>query len=111
MSFRRDGENKHIRQKDWHKWKQFNADLLDECNLPIGVLRSRSDWEYLLKYGYWCEDYYGKYVGNIDFDLCELTPLQKDAFRKLLDRTLTADEKRAGSAAWHFVYPPPPPTK
>ena len=93
MSFRRDGKSQHEDDRDWETWTRSNADLLPACGLPPGVLRSRRDWDYLLEHGYWCADYYGKHVGNIDFDLSELAADQNDAFRELLQRTLTDEEK------------------
>lgn len=106
MRFRRDGKSEHRGERDWDAWKHSNADLLPACGLPQGVLRSQRDWNYLLDNGYWCEDFYGKHVGNIDFDLDELTPDQNEAFRQLLHRTLSDEEKRRGCAAWHHVCPP-----
>jgi hypothetical protein len=106
MSFRRDGKSQHDDQFDWEAWTRTNANLLNACGLPLGVLRSRRDWKYLLRFGYWCKDYYGSHVGNIDFQLSELNEPQTAAFRQLLDRTLTDDEKQRGCAAWHHVQPP-----
>ena len=106
MSFRRDGKDDHRDQCDWDAWKLSNADLLPACGLPPGVLRSRRDWDYLLDNGYWCEEYYGKHVGNIDFDLDALTADQIEAFRQLLHRTLSDEDQRRGCAAWHHVCPP-----
>jgi hypothetical protein len=106
MSFRRDGKIEHRDERDWDAWKRSNADLLSACGLPPGVLRSHRDWNYLLDNGYWCEEYYGKHVGNIEFDLDELTPDQNEAFRQLLHRTLSDEDKRLGCAAWHHVCPP-----
>jgi hypothetical protein len=106
MSFRRDGEVNHREQREWEAWKELHADLLRECGLPLGVLRSRRDWLYLLRYGYWCEDYYGKHVNNIDFDLNELSPEQTSAFRQLLEQALSDELKIRGCAGWHHVQPP-----
>src|SRR3954466_2522964 len=107
MSFRRDGNTAHRDQREWNAWKRQHADLLRQSGLPDGVLRSRRDWQYLLRYGYWCEDYYGKFVGHpIDFGLEQLTPTQLDAFRELLTRVLSDEEKQRGSAGWHCVCPP-----
>lgn len=106
MGFRRDGKSEYSDQNAFDEWKRLNGDLLTKCGLPIGVLRSRGDWDYLLEHGYWCEDYYGKHVGNIDFDLDEQTPEQRSAFRKLLERTLNEEERERGCAAWHHVHPP-----
>ena len=106
MSFRRDGKAHHQDQRDWDAWKYAHADLIAACGLPPGIFRSRGDWEYLMQYGYWCEAYYGAYVGNIDFDLSELNPEQKNAFRQLLECTLTDQERLRGCAAWHHVCPP-----
>jgi hypothetical protein len=106
MGFHREGESGHIERESWDAWVHANSDLLAHCGLPPGVLESRRDWQYLLRYGYWCEDFYGKHIGKIDFDLNQLTPSQCDALRRLLERTLTAVEKRRGCAAWHHVHPP-----
>jgi hypothetical protein len=106
MSFRRDGEAEHHESLQWSAWKRRFAHLLHGCGLPPGVLRSRRDWEYLLANGYWCEDFYGKHVGNIDFDLNELSPDQTNKLRQLLEQTLTDLEKERGCAAWHHVCPP-----
>jgi hypothetical protein len=96
MGFRRDGGAEHAERKSWEAWLAANADLLPACGLPPGVLRNRRDWEYLLSNGYWCADYYGSHIGNIDFDLNELDPHQRNAFRRLLERYLSAEEKSAG---------------
>jgi hypothetical protein len=89
MSFRRDGKNLHDEKQSWEAWKLLHADLLAQCGLPPGVLRSRRDWEYLLRFGYWCEQYFGEHINNIDFSLSELAPSQAEAFRQL--RTLWGD--------------------
>lgn len=106
MSFRRKGNTEHGKLRDWENWLQKHADLISECGLPSGVFRSRRDWEYLLRYGYWCENNYGSHIGKIDFDLDELDSAQARAFGMLLEQTLTVDEKQRGCAAWHFVHPP-----
>jgi hypothetical protein len=106
MNFRRDGKTEHEDEREWELWKRVNADLIPLCGLPPGVLRSRRDWEYLLEYGYWCEDYYGKHIGNIDFDLDELAPEENWALRQLLQRTLTDEGQRRRCSAWHYVCPP-----
>jgi hypothetical protein len=106
MSFRRDGKTAHQAKQEWDEWKHANADLIPAYGLPPGVFRTRDDWESLLLYGYWCEEYYGKYVGNIDFHLDELTPAQEDALFQLLERTLTDEEKTHGCAEWHYGCPP-----
>ena len=105
MNFRRDGKTAHDEQREWEAWKHANADLLDACDLPQGVLRSRRDWQYLL-HGNWCDEHYGKHVTKTDFDLDQLTPAQTNAFRHLLERTLTDEEKHRTCAAWHHVCPP-----
>jgi len=104
MSFGRDAE--HDERQVWESWRTENAELLAASGLPPGVVGSRKDWDYLMRYGYWCEDFFGSHVGNIDFDLNELTPTQNAAFRLLLEKTLTLEEKQRGCAAWHRVYPP-----
>jgi len=53
--------------------------------------------------GYWCESDYGR---GVDFALEQLSHEQKAAFRELLERVLTDDEKQHGNAGWHFVCPP-----
>jgi len=109
MSFRRDGKSAHEDKRSWDAWKAANADLLRACGLPPGILRGWRDWNYLMKYGHWCEHYYGAHIGKIDFDLSELNAEQKAVFRQLLERTLDDDEKKQGCAAWHYVCPPVPP--
>ena len=85
MSFRRHGKAEHHAAREWDAWKRANASVLSRCGLPVGILRSRRDWEYLLRYGYWCEDFYGAHFNKIDFSLDELTPDQAEAFRQLLN--------------------------
>ena len=106
MNFRRDGKTVHEDESAWNSWLAANADLLQLCGLPPGVLRSRRDWQYLLDNGYWCRDYYGSHVGLVDFDLNSMNPSQLKAFHGLLEQTLTDDEKCCGCAAWHYVCPP-----
>lgn len=83
MSYRRPGKAAFEEQRKWAAWKQKHARLLAESGLPPGVLRSRRDWNYLLRYGYWCEGAYGEYINKIDFSLKELTPSQLEAFESL----------------------------
>jgi hypothetical protein len=104
MSFRRDA--KHNERMEWEAWRTANAELIAASGLPPGVTRSRNDWNYLMKYGYWCENYFGAFINNIDFDLNELNQEQLKAFRLLLERTLTDEDKSHGCAAWHRVCPP-----
>ncbi len=106
MNFRRNGKIEHTRQYEWDEWKKLHDDLLSLCQFPLCVMRSRRDWDYLLDYGYWCNNFYGEHVGNIDFDLDELNAQQTDAFRLLLERTLTDEDKQRGCAGWHHVHPP-----
>jgi hypothetical protein len=70
------------------------------------VLRSRRDWDYLLRYGYWCDNGYGAHINKVDFSLNELTPIQAESFRELLTATLSDEQKQRGSAGWHFLCPP-----
>jgi hypothetical protein len=100
--FRRDGKAAHEQSVLWDEWLNRNAALLEPCGLPPTVLRSRADWEYLLRYGYHCD---GPYP-NIDFNLDEQTEQQRFAFRALLDHVLTDDQKRRGCAGWHHVSSP-----
>lgn len=102
MGFRRDGNAVHEESRKWQAWLAAHAELLRACSLPPDVLRSRADWEYLLRFGYHCRAVYP----DIDFRLEDLSASQTIAFRELLARTLSAEEKRRGSAAWHFVSPP-----
>lgn len=102
MGFRRDGKAEHQRSRQWARWLEAHAELLKASGLPSFVLRSRTDWEYLLRYGYHCRVAYP----DIDFQLEELSASQRNAFRELLQRTLTEEEKQSGSAGWHFVCPP-----
>lgn len=106
MSFQRQGKSEHANQREWEAWKLRNNDLLSCCGLPPGVVRSRRDWEYLLSNGYWCSNWHGEHINNIDFDLSELSDKQTNAFRQLLELTLTNVEKQMGCAAWHYVNPP-----
>jgi hypothetical protein len=102
MSFRRYGKLAHLQSQSWQAWLDSNADLLKRCELPLSVLSNQDDWNYLLRYGYHCRGAYP----DIDFRLEELSEAQKEAFRELLERTLSAEEKRRGSAGWHFACPP-----
>ena len=106
MGYRHQGKTEHEARRLWDKWKQANAALLAHCGLPPGVLRSRRDWDYLLRYGYWCDEAYGRDINKIDFDLSELTPAQTAALRQLLTATLNDEQKQHGCAAWHHVCPP-----
>lgn len=83
MSYRRSGKTAFQEQREWAAWKQKHARLLSQSALPPGVLRSRRDWNYLLRYGYWCERAYGEHINKIDFSLKELTPSQLEAFELL----------------------------
>src|SRR5262245_60914639 len=103
MAFRRHGKQAYEEAREWEDWKEDNRELLEAVGMPSSVLRSRRDWEYLLRYGYHCD---GPYP-NIDYMLDEQTPQQKDAFRRLLERTLTDEQKARGSAGWHHVHPLP----
>src|SRR5262245_5841208 len=105
MGFRRDGKAAHEESRQWQAWLGAHAELLRDCGLPPGVLQSRADWEYLLRFGYHCG---GAYPG-IDFRLEDLSPSQAAALRALLAQALSAEEKRRGGAAWHFVCPPETP--
>jgi hypothetical protein len=105
MSFRRDGKSVHHQYRQWQAWLDAYTDLLGRCGLPDSVLCSREDWEYLLRYGYHCRGAYP----NIDFRLEELSAAERSAFRELLERTLSAEDRRRGCAAWHFVCPPASP--
>jgi hypothetical protein len=102
MAFRRQGKAQFGRSRRWATWLATNVGLLKAAGLPLSVLRTRADWEYLLRYGYHCT---GPYPA-IDYSLEEMSLPQKTAFRQLLEQTLTHDEKQRGSAAWHFVCPP-----
>jgi hypothetical protein len=102
MSFKRDGKSASQKARDWQAWRDRYAKKLQQCGLPICLLRSKADWEYLLRYGYHCD---GPYP-NIDFNLDDMTEAQRIAFRSLLDEVLSEEEKSRGSAGWHFVCPP-----
>jgi hypothetical protein len=102
MRFQRKGKDAHEEFVRWQAWKDANAALLQAAGLPLSVLRSRKDWDYLLRYGYHCEGVYP----NIDFNLDEMTEAQLVAFRELLEKSLTDEEKTRGSAGWHYVHPP-----
>ena len=80
MGFRRDGKKAHDDQLTWDEWTRINADLLPACGLPPGVLRSRRDWEYLLRYGYWCEDSYGSHIAGSTLNLRSSTPFKTTPF-------------------------------
>lgn len=105
MNYRRDGETGHLAAAEWQVWLDHHRRLLTASGRLASILRTREDWEYLLRYGYHCD---GPYP-NIDFTLDELTEPQRLAFRELLESALSDDEKKRGSAAWHFVCPPSPP--
>jgi hypothetical protein len=105
MGFRRNGKAAHDRARQWRLWLEAHAKLLRQCGLPASVLCSRKDWDYLLRYGYHCRAAYP----DIDFRLEELSSSQRNAFRELLEQTLSAEDKQGGNAAWHFVCPPAPP--
>jgi hypothetical protein len=83
MTFRRKGDKEHADQREWHRWKDEHAATIEQTGLPAGVLQTRADWEYFLRYGYWCADYYGAHVGKIDFGEAELTTEQASAVRLL----------------------------
>jgi hypothetical protein len=102
MAFRRKGELAHREAQEWEAWREANRDLIAAAGLPLSMLRSRRDWEYLLRYGYHCE---GPYP-NIDYKLDEQSSAQRNAFRQLLEMTLTDEQKARGSAGWHHVHPP-----
>lgn len=87
MSFRRNGKASHDERRDWEAWNQSHADLIAKCGLPPGILRSRRGWEYLLRYGYWCENFYEEHINKTDFSLKELTPAQREAFEQLRAQT------------------------
>jgi hypothetical protein len=107
MSYRRQGKKAHDDDREWDAWKREHAELLKRCAIPPGPLRSREDWQYLLRYGYWREHSYGKFSHRWgDFSLHELARDQREAFRELLTSTLTDAEKARGSAGWHLVCPP-----
>ena len=110
MAFRRKGKKAHAERQDWEQWKSRHAELLAKCGLPPGVLRTRRDWNYLLKYGYWCDGPYGHHINKIDFKLEEMNAIQLKAFRELLERVLTDNEKRRGNAVWHHNTPAMQPT-
>ena len=102
MGFRRDGKAEHEEAKQWEAWKISNDELLKTSGLAASVLRSRADWDYLMRYGYHCDDGYP----NIDYSLDEMTEPQRTAFRHLLEKVLTEEKKKHGNAGWHFVCPP-----
>ncbi len=102
MSFRRGSKAIHQQSRQWAEWLAVHVELLRAAGLPPSVLRSRDDWEYLLRYGYHC----GEAYPDIDFHLEELTPSQKVAFQNLLEQTLSKEERQRGNAGWHFVCPP-----
>ncbi len=105
MGFRRDGKSIHAEQESWTTWKLQHAELLSQCEFPEGVLRTRDDWNYLIFYGYWYENGYNP-SGDAGFHLDQLSATQRQAFKRLLEATMTDDEKRCGNAGWHFVCPP-----
>jgi hypothetical protein len=83
MSFRRNGKDEHHARREWEAWKHAHADLLARSGLPAETFRTRRDWDYLVRYGYWCKGAYGEYINNIDFSLDELTPEQLAAYEQL----------------------------
>jgi hypothetical protein len=104
MSFRRKGKEAHEESVQWQAWKDANEELLRAAGMPFCVLRTRGDWDYLIRYGYHCAGTYA----NIDYKLDDMTESQRAAFRELLKKTLTDDEKQRGSAGWHHVHSPTP---
>ena len=96
MSFRRRGKSLHKEAVEWREWKAKYADLLKDCGLAPSVLRSADDWRYFLRYGYHCD---GPYPA-IDFNATNMTPGQLGALFRLLDLTLTDEEKARGNAMW-----------
>jgi hypothetical protein len=107
MGFRRDGKKAHEEARSWERWKAAHAALVQASGLPVNVFRTRADWDYLLRYGYHCDSAYP----HIDYRLEEQTETQRAAFRLLLERVLTTEEKTRGSAGWHHVCPPASPGK
>ncbi|QEG30651.1 hypothetical protein GobsT_54570 [Gemmata obscuriglobus] len=101
MGFRRDGRRSRTERLAWHEWRGQYAELLAASGLPPQVLRSRGDWDYLLRYGYHASPY-----PQIDFRLEELSLEQREAFRVLLETVLSPEEQERGCAGWHFVCPP-----
>lgn len=102
MAFRRDGKTAHDKQQEWSVWQDSNADLITAAGLPPNVTRSRNDWQYFLGYGYHCDDYYGKFINNIEFSVDELDGSRRDALRQLL----TAWELENTAVGHFFVGPP-----
>jgi hypothetical protein len=96
MSFRRAGKRLHQETEDWREWKRRHAELLRQCGFPESVLSSRSDWLYFLKYGYHCKPAYP----HIDFNSRDMSPTQLASLLRLLEDSLTPEEKRRGNAMW-----------
>jgi hypothetical protein len=102
MAFRRDGKKAFAESRRWKKWLAKHSALLASSGLPLSVLRSQDDWNYFLSYGYHCDGAYP----NIDFRLEDLNGSQLIHLRRLLEQSLSDEEKRWGGAVWHSFYPP-----
>jgi hypothetical protein len=90
MSFRRKGKAEHQAHRQWEAWKRANAELFARSGLPPDTFRTQRDWNYLVRYGYWCKGAYGEHINKIDFSLDELTPEQLAAFEQLQSQTSSA---------------------
>jgi hypothetical protein len=102
MAFRRDGNKTFEQSRRWKTWLATHYALLASSGLHPSVLRSQADWHYFLRYGYHCDGAYP----NIDFRLEELNGSQLTDLRRLLEQTLSDEEKSRGGAVWHYFYPP-----
>ena len=102
MTFRRNGNEAFARSRSWEVWRTANAELLTASGIPPSVIRTREDWLYFLRYGYHCD---GPYPA-IDFRLDDLNGPQVAALGRLLELTMSDEEKIRGGAVWHTFYPP-----
>jgi hypothetical protein len=101
MAFRRDGKKAFEQARRWRNWLTTHSQLLTLSGLPPSILRSQEDWLYFLRYGYHCDGAYP----NIDFRLEDLNVSQLTNLRRLLEQTLSDEEKRRGGAVWHSFFP------
>ena len=90
MSFRRNGKDEHDAHREWEAWKRARAELLARSGLPAETIHTQRDWDYLVRYGYWCKGAYGEHINKIDFSLDELTPEQLAVFQQLRSEASSA---------------------
>lgn len=102
MAFRRDGNKAFEQSRRWKKWLADHSALLKSSGLPPSVLHRQKDWDYFLRYAYHRDGAYP----NIDFRLEDLDISQLTDLGRLLEQTLSDEEKSRGGAVWHYFFPP-----